>query len=220
MKKLTTVILIMLSSIALYAQKNDVGIFAGSSYYTGDLNPGTPFKDISPAIGAFYRHNFTNRLAIRAGFTTTNLKGNDFQNRGLSFKTKLNELSAQFEVNFYEFGIDGEDNRLSPYIFGGLGKSWYRVKEFSGAKVDEPSHSITNFPFGIGIKYNPIENVSIGLEWGLRKTFGKQADKIDNVYEPGIRISSANDWYAFAGFWISFRLNFLKGERCEELNRH
>jgi hypothetical protein len=196
MKKLITVILIMLSSIAVYAQKNDVGIFAGSSYYTGDLNPGTPFKNISPAIGAFYRHNFTNRLAIKVGYTTTKLKSDDFQrNRSLSFKTNLNEVSAQFEVNFYEFGIDGEDNRVSPYIFGGMGESWFRVKEISGIKGVGQSRSITNFPFGLGIKYNPIENVSVGLEWGLRKTTGSDADKIDNVYNPGERISDATDWY-------------------------
>ena len=216
MKKLITVILIMLSSIAVYAQKNDVGIFAGSSYYTGDLNPGTPFKNISPAIGAFYRHNFTNRLAIKVGYTTTKLKSDDFQrNRDLSFKTNLNEVSAQFEVNFYEFGIDGEDNRVSPYIFGGMGNSWFRV-----IKGDGKLHSIANFPFGVGIKYNPIENVSVGLEWGLRKTTGSDADKIDNVYNPGERISDATDWYAFAGLCISIRLNFSQSERCEELWKH
>lgn len=221
MKKLITAILIMLSPIAMYAQKNDVGIFAGSSYYTGDLNPGTPFKNTLPAIGAFYRHNFTNRLAIRAGYTTTTLKGNDFQNRSFSFKTNLNEVSAQLEVNFYEFGIDREDNLLTPYIFGGMGNSWFKVKEFSGTKVKSPiTQRITNFPLGIGIKYNPIENVSVGLEWGLRKTTGVYADKIDFVYQPGDRISDATDWYAFAGLCISIRLNFFQSDRCEELWRH
>jgi len=221
MKKLITVILIMLSSIAIYAQNGDIGLFAGSSYYTGDLNPGTPFKNSSPAFGAFYRYIFNNRLAIRTGYTGTTLKSDDFQGRGISFKTKLNEISAQLEVNFAEFGFGVNEKRLSPYIFGGLGYTWFTARKDSmGVKSDPIQANITSFPFGLGIKYMPVENLSIGLEWGLRKTFGKQADKIDNVYEPGIRISNAKDWYAFAGFWISFRLNFLKAERCEELNRH
>ena len=221
MKKLIAVILIMLSSIATYAQNGDIGLFAGSSYYTGDLNPGTPFKNSSPAFGAFYRYIINNRLALKAGYTGTTLKSDDFQNRGISFKTKLNEISAQLEVNFTEFGIEAGEKRLSPYIFGGIGYTWFTARRDSmGFKSDPIQANITSFPFGLGIKYTPVENLSVGLEWGLRKNLGKQADKIDNVYEPGVRISDAKDWYAFAGLWISLRLNFLKAERCEELTRH
>ena len=221
MKKLNIVILIMLTSIATYAQKNDLGIFAGSSYYTGDLNPGKQFNKSLPAFGAFYRHNFTNRIAIKAGFTTANLTSNDFQkNRNLSFKTKLNEVATQFEVNFYEFSIDRSENLLSPYIFGGIGYGWFKLKEFNGAALNQSSQSITSFPFGVGIKYNPIENVSVGLEWGLRKALGSDADMIDNVYRAGERVSQATDWYAFAGLLISIRLNFFQSDRCEELTIH
>ena len=221
MKKLSIVMLIMLSSIAMYAQNNDIGLFAGGSYYTGDLNPDKQFNQCLPAFGAFFRHNFTKRLAIKAGYTTTKLQSNDFQNlRRLSFKSNLNELSAQFEVNFYDFSIDGDENCLSPYIFAGMGQAWFKVKEFNGTSSSQPQLGITSFPFGIGIKYNPIENVSVGLEWGLRKTIGKNADKIDHVDEVGIRISNATDWYTFAGLLISIRLNFFQSDRCEELQMH
>lgn len=221
MRKLIIAILSILCSNAIFAQNGDIGLFAGSSYYTGDLNPGTPFKNSSPAFGAFYRYIFNNRLAIKAGYTGTRLKSDDFQGRGISFKTNLNEIAAQLEVNFTEFGFQANEKRLSPYIFGGVGYTWFTAQRDSLGLRSEPiQHNITSFPFGMGIKYMPVENLSVGLEWGLRKNLGKQADKIDYVYEPGIRISSAKDWYAFAGFWISFRLNFLKGERCEELNRH
>jgi hypothetical protein len=221
MKKLIIVILIMLSSVTTHAQNGDIGLFAGSAYYTGDLNPGTPFKNSLPAFGAFYRYNFNNRLAIKAGYMGTTLQSDDFQGRGITFHTKLNEISAQVEVNFAEFGIGTNEKRLSPYIFGGVGYTWFTARRDS-TDINPTSiqANITSFPFGLGIKYTPVENLSLGLEWGLRKTLGKQADKIDNVYEPGIRISNAKDWYAFAGLWISFRLNFFKSERCEELKIH
>ena len=219
MKKLIIVILILLSFRATYAQNGDLGLFAGSSYYTGDLNPGTPFKNSMPAFGAFYRYNFNNRLAIKAGYTGTTLQSDDFQGRKISFHTRLNEISAQLEVNFAEFGFGVNEKRLSPYIFGGIGYTWFTARrDSSGINTTSIQANVTSFPFGLGIKYTPVEDLSVGLEWGLRKILGKQADKIDNVYEPGIRISSANDWYSFAGYWISFRLNFLKGERCKELN--
>ena len=188
MKKLITFILVVFTYFASYAQNNDIGLFTGTSYYNGDLNPCRQFKNISLAYGAFYRHNFTNRIALRAGFTSSNLKSDDIQKRGYYFKTKLNEVSTQLEINFYEFGIDGEDNRISPYIFGGIGKSWYTVKEFTTSTTGLPTNvSITNFPLGLGIKYNPIENISVGLEWGLRKTSGTHADQIDDVNEPGCK---------------------------------
>jgi opacity protein-like surface antigen len=223
MKKLIIAILIMLSSIATYAQNGDIGLFAGSSYYTGDLNPGTPFKNSLPAFGAFYRYIFNNRLAIKVGYSTTTLQSNDFQiGRELSFSTKLNEISAQLEVNFAEFGIGPNEKQVSPYFFGGIGHSWFTARKYNAvlSKGDTLQADVTSFPFGLGVKFMPVENVSIGLEWGLRKTAGRNADKIDNVFEPGVRISNANDWYAFAGFWISFRFNFFKGERCEELTKH
>lgn len=221
MKKLITLFLITLSCIATYAQNGDVGLFAGESYYNGDLNPGTPFKNVLPAFGAFYRYNFNNRFALKTGYTRTTLQSNDFQNRGLTFKTKLNEISAQLEINFYEFGITARENRLSPYMFGGIGYTWFTAKKDSVNITNSSiATNITSFPFGLGLKYNPVENVTVGLEWGLRKTTGLDADKIDNVFEPGVRVSNANDWYAFAGLWVSVRLNFFNAERCEELRGH
>ena len=221
MKKLITVFLITLSTIATYAQNGDVGLFAGASYYNGDLNPGTPFKKSLPAIGAFYRYIFNDRFALKAGYTGTKLQSNDFQNRGLTFKTNLNEISAQFEINFYQFGISARENRLSPYMFGGIGYTWFTARKDSARITNSTiATNITSFPFGLGLKYNPVENVTIGMEWGMRKTTGQDADKIDNVFEPGVRVSNAKDWYAFAGLWVSVRLNFFNAERCEELTRH
>ena len=221
MKKLITVLLITLSCIATYAQNGDVGLFAGESYYNGDLNPGAPFKNGLPALGAFYRYNFNNRFALKTGYTRTKLQSNDFQNRGITFKTNLNELSAQLEVNFYEFGITARENRLSPYMFGGIGYTWFTARKDSALITNSSiATNITSFPFGLGLKYNPVENVTIGMEWGMRKTSGQDADKIDNVFEPGVRVSNANDWYAFAGLWVSVKLNFFNAERCEELRGH
>ena len=224
MKKLITVFLIMLSSIATYAQNGDVGLFAGSSYYTGDLNPGSPFKNSLPAFGAFYRYIFTNRLALKAGYTGTNLQSTDFQGRGLSFKTKLNELSAQLEVSFAEFGIEAGQKRLTPYIFGGVGYTWFTAKKDSmGFRSDPIQTNVTSFPFGLGIKFIPVENMSIGLEWGLRKTTGNNADKIDNVYEPGVRVSNAKigmrlQVFGFHSGSISSRQNAAKSSVC--INKH
>lgn len=255
MKKLITAILILFFTVAAFAQRSDVGLFIGSSYYTGDLNPGKPFLKALPAYGALYRYNFNPRIAIKAGLTVTKLQSSDYfsqfqPDRLLYFNGNLVEGSAQLEVSFYEFTVDGDNHPISPYIFGGLGFTSFKIKESNNYFVtlntgdvmdntgdvvtSNPAYKVTdnpqdkinqslpvaNIPFGVGIKYNPFKNISMGLEWGLRRTFGKNADKIDNVYQQGIRVSSANDWYAFAGFWISLRLNMFNSYRCEEFVRH
>ncbi len=257
MKKLLTAILILLFSVATFAQRSDVGLFIGSSYYTGDINPGKPFNEPLPAYGILYRYNFNPRIAIKTGLTFTKLQGADyitkFQiDRNLGFNTKLVEGSAQLEVSFYEFKVDGDNHPITPYLFGGIGYSSFKITQSnnyfvtmkSGDVMDNTDHVISDnatykkditdnpqdnidkslpvvtIPFGLGIKYNPFNNVSLGLEWGLRKTLGKNGDKMDNVYQQGIRVSSANDWYAFAGFWISIRLNMFNGYGCEEFRKH
>ena len=253
MKKLIIAILILLFSGAAFAQRSDVGIFIGSSYYTGDLNPGKPFNKPLPAYGALYRFNFNPRVAIKAGLTVTQLQASDYitkfqPERGLFFNSNLVEGSAQLEISFYEFKVDGDTHPISPYLFAGIGYSSFKIKKSNNTFVtlatgdvkdfnsltsdpknpivNDPQNNINtslplpNIPFGLGIKYNPFTNISMGLEWGLRKPFGKNADKLDNVYQQGIRVSSANDWYAFAGFWIAIRLNMFNNNSCDEFKRH
>jgi len=235
MKKLLTAILILLFSVATFAQRSDVGLFIGSSYYTGDINPGKPFNEPLPAYGALYRYNFNPRIAIKVGLTFTQLQGSDqltkFQpDRHLWFNTNLVEGSAQLEVSFYEFKVDGDNHPITPYLFGGIGFTSFKITKSNNDYITLDKDTAQNnigkkltlptIPFGLGIKYNPFNNVSMGLEWGLRKTLGKNGDKMDNVYQQGIRVSSANDWYAFAGFWISIRLNMFNGYSCEEFRRH
>lgn len=257
MKKLITAILILLFSGAAFAQQSDVGLFIGSSYYTGDLNPGKPFYKPLPAYGALYRYNFNPRIALKAGLTVTQLQTSDYitkfqTGRGLFFNSKLVEGSVQLEVNFYDFKVDGENHPISPYLFAGIGYSSFKItksnnpyvtlasgdvqdntnnvallnQDSKNPVINDPQNNINtslplpNFPFGLGIKYSPFTNISMGLEWGLRKPFGKNADKLDNVYQQGIRVSSANDWYAFAGFWVVIRLNMFNSNNCEEFKRH
>jgi len=237
MKKLMVVILVLFVTFTVSAQRSEVGLFGGVSYYNGDINPNNQFElSKKPfAYGLFYRYNFDTRLAIKLGYTKGELLGNkdfSFSDNGtsdnnISFTTSINELSAQFEVNFYDFSIKGDGNRISPYIFGGMGLTFYNgTAKYSDVLLPTvvtrpPTYpmkdnntingSCVSFPFGLGVKYCPFPNVTTGLEWGMRKT---TTDKLDGVYTDPYRVSAANDWYSFAGFWISFRINFFNSERC------
>src|SRR5208283_1550638 len=89
---------------------------------------------------------------------------------------------------------------FTPFSFVGIG---YEVLLQSTYNI--PNNIVV--PFGIGIKYLLNKRTTVGAEWSFRKTFQNQ---IDGVGNPGGNqyksILNNNDWYSYAGFFISFRL--------------
>jgi opacity protein-like surface antigen len=240
MKKLFTIILFLLVTVNVSAQQFEAGLFGGGTYYNGDLNTNIHLKPFNkPDYGGFCRYNIDQRMAIKLGYMKGTIEGEKMfpSDPGIaiesttpasfftkSFETSINELSAQFEINFHNFSIDGEENRISPYVLVGVGLTLFKVeKDITIPTPIIPSPKLqngttVNFPIGVGVKFCPGRNITTGFECGVRKTF---CNKLDNVF-PDIEIpaslpylvSTTNDWYAFAGIWVSFRLNFSKFNRC------
>lgn len=197
---------IIFLAIAASAQRSsEIGLSGGGSYYIGELNPGKPFMNTKPAFGIFYRLNLNTRLALQVhGFRGT-LKGADgpssyFTDRSLNFESKVTEFATQFEVNFFDFALGSQKNKISPYIFGGVGV--FLFKPFGsladGTKLQlkpagtegqnvaggPKAYKLTqlSFPFGIGFKYSLSEYIGLGMEWGMRKTTTDYIDDISSSY--------------------------------------
>ena len=119
-----------------HAQRSEIGVIAGTSFYFGDLNS-IPFRDAKFAGGLLYKYNFTPRFALKANILfgkiaatdeknhsiLKNDAGNyqwDYRDRKLSFSSPITEISAQLEINFFNVFNDGKKNQMSPYIFGGI----------------------------------------------------------------------------------------------------
>lgn len=214
MKRLFIVLnLGLLAVFPSYSQKRttEVGVFLGGSFYLGDLNPNGFFKFTQPAIGAMYRYNINNRFSARltALFGEVeafdNQSGNSYQQaRNLNFRSPIDEISGQFDFNFFEYEIGNPKYNFSPYIFGGFG--FFRMNpqgEINGQWVDlQPLHTEgqgTRFnpdapyhliqpciPFGIGIKVTVFKALCLSIEWGLRKTFTGYIDDVNGTYpNPG-----------------------------------
>jgi len=58
-KKISIAVVALFLCIQLEAQRNEFGLFLGSSYYMGDLNPKKHFGLAQPAGGVLNRINFT-----------------------------------------------------------------------------------------------------------------------------------------------------------------
>lgn len=212
-------------------EHSDIGLFAGTSYYMGELNPNLHYAAPSFAIGPIYRYNFNNYNSLRGHALYHKLSGADENFIGDSDVT-----SPAFAANFVNLGLDFEFNwnsyrtahrktKASPYVFAGLGVGLNMTQMgFGNASVPtgfnnsmkgtiSPVHA--TIPFGFGYKINLGRWLSGGFEISGRKAL---SDKIDGISNPlGVgdepRIFGNRDWYFFTGVFITYKF-FKYWEDC------
>ena len=186
---------------------HDIGILVGASYYIGDLNL-THFYMSQPAFGVFYRFNYNYRVSFTGGFNYGNIQGDDSKStdsyqleRNLGFKTAIYEFYTRAEFNFWEYRTGHKDFIFSPYIFLGIGvfnfnpeahyqSTWIDLRNLSTEGQGTPlnptqkPYKLTQpcIPFGIGFKLCLSHQISIGMEWGPRKTFTNYLDDVGGKY--------------------------------------
>ena len=199
--------MVALMAASLSAQRSEVGLMLGSSYYLGDLNYSKHFGLAQPAGGLLYRYNLNPRWALKMNALYGEVTGDDASSSGenpsrnLSFKSHVLEFSAQMELNFFRYFTGSKKSRFSPYIFGGVSMfsfnpkaeydgEWYELQPLgtegqgTTAYPERKVYSLTqiSIPFGLGFKYSMSRNICIGGEWGMRKTFTDYLDDVSTTY--------------------------------------
>ncbi|UEG50508.1 porin family protein [Ferruginibacter lapsinanis] len=193
-------------------QKGDIGFTVGASQYFGDLNPRAAIKKFKPAIGIFYRKQFTTYLGLRLsahytqlGFSDADSKISFQQARNLSFQTNLWEVALHGDFNFFKY-IPGDPNyTFTPYITLGLGvfsfnpytelngsKIYLRdlgtegqnigYTDLSGKKRKPYKTTAVCMPFGVGLKYNVSSNMNLSFQIGQRLTLTDYLDDVSTTY--------------------------------------
>lgn len=214
MKKKYLVFHFFLISFAIFGQKNsEIGIFAGASYYMGDVNPDRHFYASRPSFGAFYKYNVNEFLNMRMGFTYGLLHGNDldFNNnlqlsRGHSFEAVFIDLGLQAEFNFLPFKVTRLKKAATPYVTTGIAYTFFlgEAATFNGYPT---------IPFGVGAKVGWSKRITTAIEWSFRKTF---IDKIDGLESPGQSINRSfihnNDWLFLSVISIIYKFQEPKGD--------
>jgi hypothetical protein len=201
MRKTFLVMLISCFGFVSMAQTMEVGPFGGISYYLGDLNPGVHFMSPKIAYGAVARVNFNPRISLKGGFYRGHIKGDDMKSgvnetRDLNFESPITDISVVGEFNFFEYFTGTKRDRLSPYIFGGVGMCLFnpasdgvKLKDIGtegqnvGFEGRKPYKLISfSVPFGIGVKFSLNSRFGLTAEWGLRKTFTDYLDDVSTTY--------------------------------------
>lgn len=206
MKALLLSVLIFFT-VNLSAQSyGEVGLFGGGAYYIGDLNPGKQFQMVKPAFGGFIRHNFNERLALNLSGTYAHIAGDDAvsgyrPDRNLNFTSPVTDLSATFEINFFEYFIGSLRHFFTPYMFGGAGVVMFNPSgEINGEKYElqplgtegqnssiypdrDPYKRVAfQIPFGVGLKYSLNDFIGITASWTMHKTFTDYLDDVSMTY--------------------------------------
>ncbi|UCG27323.1 MAG: hypothetical protein JSV24_10145 [Bacteroidales bacterium] len=207
MKKAIFFVCSMLMFTVGHAQRNvDIGVFAGTNYYLGDINPSKQFYSPSFSVGGLCRYNLNPRYSIRGSVFYGGLSGDDrdfdnlFQSRrDASFDANVLDATLQFEFNFLPYSTWGKRREFSTYVAGGIGFAFFNS---SGGYTYE-----LVLPFGVGFKINLAKRLSAGVEWGFRKTFYDELDGLENWSDPEYKGLFHNyDWYSVAGIFVTYKI--------------
>lgn len=234
-----SIILVFLSFTSSLAQKyGEIGIMAGGAYYIGDLNPNKHFILTKPAFGGFIRHNFNERFATKISGTFSSIQGDDFVSkinldRGLDFKSNLFDISATFEINFFNYFIGSKRQFITPFWYGGFGVVFFNPNRLNGVNLEGSfiekviyKPMALSIPFGIGLKYSLNDMLGMSIHWGMQKVFTDYLDDVSTTYkvltsttgshEVGMQRGNSkdNDWYSIIGISISKKINYLTKEKC------
>ena len=194
-----------------FDESKEVGFAFGTAYYMGDLNAGKHLQGrFSPSYGAFYRHNFSQRISVRVNYFQGRVEAWDAdssdpwrQNRNLHFRNEIRELSGWVEINYLDHRLGDPGDRFTAFLFAGLAAynhmpeaeidgQWVPLQplgtEGQGTTwgeaygVESYATSGVSVPIGFGFKSNIGAFTAITFDWGVRKTWTDHLDDVSGLY--------------------------------------
>ena len=206
-KKLLLVIMLGGFTSAVYCQKIHLNFFGGIANYKGDLqyNPKSgkqiSFKQPNFAAGLGFEYEISNKLYARFGITMGKIGADDKRQQGQQ-QRNLNFTSPIFDVSLGAeyYILDPYTHFVTPYVFAGA--AYFHFNPYTevtpGQKVylkplstegegfvdGRKPYNLSQFaiPFGGGVKLSLSDDVRVGIELSLRKTFTDYLDDVSTTY--------------------------------------
>lgn len=193
----------------------DIGGGTGLCYYLGDVSR-TPFAGSNIMAAFTLRRNYNPRMALKTnlaygryagvskGYYLPAAPGGTDKAVDVAFKGNVVDLGAQFELNFWGYGLGPgykKLSRITPYAVLGLGAT---------VSVTNDGNAVgLNFPVGAGVKYKVKPRLNLAFEWTHRFT---TIDKMDGAVlsDPydiqGSKLKN-NDTYSFFMFTLTYDIS-------------
>ncbi|MBW7840334.1 MAG: outer membrane beta-barrel protein [Chitinophagaceae bacterium] len=190
-----------MATFSVNAQRLWADGFVGALNYQGDLQDKRfTFSQSHLSGGAGVTYDFSDhfgaRLHLLFGALSADDKNGRNAARNLNFKTSMFEVQAA--LKYYIMPLNS--HLLTPYVFAGIGVFHFNpytydttnVKYFlrplstegQGFLPGTKQYALTQFsiPAGFGVKLSLTDNLNVGLEMGLRKTFTDYIDDVSTTY--------------------------------------
>jgi hypothetical protein len=203
----------------LFSQKQtaDFGLIFGGATPLCDYTQTNLIKSVNFDFGAFYRYNYSSRLSLRinAMYGSVGAKGELNGIPQTPFKKNVFDFDALFEVNYLDFMMGVKEMKFSPYVYTGLGVTYYPGP--NGSAIVTP-----NIPIGVGIKYSLNKYFSAGVDASLHKLLNDRLDNLENPYQSNglIKVNDIwhnNDWIIYFGLTLTYK--FYRGSKpCPAYN--
>ena len=214
------------STVHIFSQDNEIGIFAGGSNYIGDVGPTTyisPFSynaSTNYVGGIIFRKNFNERISTRAKLNYSKIGSSDNwpqtadyrKERGKYFKNRIIEIGLGIDFNFIDFDISDSSLQMTPYVSSGISyfsynALRYQLTEFNATQYADASS--ISIPVTLGYKVKPLKNFIIAFEITANQSF---SDNLDGNKPSEKQLASSEvfgstlskDWYVFSGISITY----------------
>ena len=193
----------------------DIGGGLGLCYYLGDVNS-TPFSGSSIMTAFTVRRNFNPRMSLKLnlaygryavtskGFYLPEAPGSIQQAVDVEFGGNVVDLGAQFELNFWGYGLGPgykKLSRITPYAILGIGATI--------GITDDGSSLGANFPIGAGVKYKVRPRLNLIFEWTHRFSTIDNLDgaRLDDPYYMESSGLKNKDTYSFFMFTLTYDIS-------------
>lgn len=193
----------------------DIGGGTGLCYYLGDVNS-TPFSGSNIMAAFTLRRNFNPRMALKTnlaygryggtskGYYLPEVPGSTQQSTDLEFGGNIIDLGAQFELNFWGYGMGPgykKLSRITPYAVLGIGAT-------VGITDTNTSFGL-NFPIGVGVKYKVKPRLNLIFEWTHRFATIDKLDgaQLSDPYNIESAVMKNKDTYSFFMFTLTYDIS-------------
>lgn len=193
-----------------YVQEGEFGLAVGAAHYFGDLNTRAKVNRPKPAIGVFFRKQFSNYIGVKLsanyaqlGYSDKYSDNSTQQLRNLSFNTSIWELGLSGEFNFFKFYPGSEEYRYTPYVSLGVAifsfdpYTYYNNEKYFLRNLGTEGQGSSLYPerkpygamamaipLSVGFKYNLNEKTNLFVEAGYRFTRTDYLDDVSTTYAP------------------------------------
>jgi opacity protein-like surface antigen len=197
---------LLIPTLSNAQQKWNVELFGGFSNYQGDLQEKRfTTNQAKGSFGIGLKYDLTDHFALRSHFTYAQVSAADshnknfsLQQRNLSFESKITEFNVLADYSFLSL----QNSKFTPYVFAGVALFHFNpyTHDTLGNKIflqplstegqglaqypDRKEYKLTQFsiPFGGGLRWRVSQNVVVGYEIGLRRTFTDYLDDVSTTY--------------------------------------